>query len=125
MFKLDGRAVNDVLVEWIGPVTGRNYNVAQAATPAPALVHIKVWGSGAVKLQHNNTFVFKAPGGDQNLHRLDKVPAETGWADDGAVVNEAAGYQTRTITVDPATLYLRVIVTTAGTGRVEVKSNWS
>jgi len=125
MFKFEGRAVNDVLVEWNGPVTGRNYNVYQVAAPAPALVHIKVWGSGAVKLQHNNTFIFKTPGGDQNRHRLDKVPAETGWTDDGAAISEADRYQTRTITVDPATLYLRVILTTAGTGRVEIKSNWN
>ncbi len=125
MFKLEGRALNDTLVEWIGPVTGRNYNMVGLGTPIAPTVEIRVWGSGAVQLQSCDTAIFAAPSGDQNLHTIDRLPNPADWVNEGAVINEASGLTVRTVTAEDTTNFLRVIVSTAGTGRVEIKRVWN
>lgn len=125
MKKLSGKAVNSTLVEWIGPVNGRNY-MGSGVSPFPSpVVEIRVFGTGGVKLQSNNTAIYKTPGSPPNAFRYDRVPNEANWTDVGAEITQASGYVQRTVTVEDYTNFLRVIVSTAGDAKVEIKSIWN
>lgn len=121
MAKLLGKNVGDVIVEWNGPTVMRNYNGA-----VPARVLIQVIGSGAVQFQTNTTMVMRAAGGSvPNPYTFEKAADPAGWVNSGAAVDQAAGLVAIPITEQNYDLFLRVIVSTAGTGKVIIQSDWS
>ena len=117
--------VNDVIAEWIGPITGRNFNLFNVASPPTATVEIQLFGSGTVKLQTSTTAEFRVPGAARNPFRFDRVPpVDTGWSDVGSAITRASGFTRIPVTPDNHTCFLRILITVAGTGVVEWNSNW-
>ena len=126
MAKLIGKNVGDVVVEMLAPLTGRNY----FAVAAPQ-VEIRLVGTGAVKLQQNPDSIYVGERasnyGSQGSINEERIPDPDTWVDVvGGAVN--AG----TSPVSPAVIartidqgYLRVVVTTAGTGNVTVVTKWN
>ncbi len=125
MAKLLGKNVGDVVVEMLGPLTDRNYHAAAAPE-----VEIKVVGSGAVQLQQNPDSILVGERasniGGQGTINEERIPDPAGWANVGVPLTEASGATSQAVaprTVDQG--YLRVIVTTAGTGNVTTVTKWN
>ena len=123
MAKLTGKAVSDQIVEYYGPITGRNYNTAGAAAPAAAAINIQVTGTGSIQLQETQTFKIRGNAGLNNFTN-DKVPDETTWVNLGPVIDAAAGLTTVSPAVDPSFSCIRAIVAVSGEGRVIIQSDW-
>ena len=126
MARLEGKNVNDVVVEMLAPLTGRNYFAAAAPQ-----VEIQIVGTGAVKLQENPDSILVGERasniGSQGPINRERIPDPAGWVD---VVGGAVSAGTSPIspavvarTIDQG--YLRVVVTTAGTGEVTVITKWN
>lgn len=121
MAKLQGRAVGDVIAEFYGPITGRNYNVNGAATPVTPTVRAIVTGTGAVEVQENTTPVYRGnPGPNTFTHSMEGDPAGWSTASGGGPGTNL----TATLTPDNVYCAVRVVVTTAGTGKVMIDSLW-
>ena len=126
MARLEGKKVNDVVVEMLAPLTGRNYFAAAAPQ-----VEIQLVGTGAVKLQQNPDSVLRGERasniGGQGMVNPERIPDPAGWVDvAGGAVNAGTSPITPAViarTIDQG--YLRVVVTTAGTGEVTVISKWN
>lgn len=123
MPKLLGKSVNDKLVEYLGPITGRNYNTSGSAAPDTPEVTVVVVGTGAVQVQQTQTPLYRGNSGT-NVFTEYRVPDETTWVNLGGPINAASGPTTVNPTVDSTYSAIRVIVTTAGEGRVTIQSDW-
>lgn len=121
MIKLNGLNVGNVISEFRGPQIGWNY-----AGSNPAVVMIRLIGTGAVKVQENSTPVMAGPPGDLNPTGLSMQPSPSGWNDVGAVVSQSSGSAEVALSA-PTTGYrwVRVVVTTAGTGKIALGGRWA
>ncbi len=118
--KLTGRAVNDVLSEFVGPRTGWNY-----AGSDPAYCDIRVIGTGAVKVQINSTAILGSTSPDPNPIDVTYIPSPGGWSDVGGAVAMSDGLVAKTLTAGVPRNWVRVIVSTAGDGVVHLGGRWA
>lgn len=123
MAKLIGKAVGNTLVEFLGPIEGRNYNVAGLATANPATLELQVFGSGSIQVQESQTFIFKGNDGN-NVFTTEMEADPASWANLGAAIAATDGLVTRTLTDDLKFSAIRIIVAVAGTGRYVCQSIW-
>jgi len=135
MARLLGKKVGDVVTEYLGPIVGRNYysDGVHSVLVAPT-VHIQLFGdtTWALTLEENDQFVFRGERasnyGSQAAINLEKIPDPTNWAAVGAAITGGT-IVTRAPTVlgNPDPVYLRLVVTTVGTGQanVAVSNHWS
>lgn len=113
---LSGLAVGDIITQFRGPITGVNYG---GSATAYCNVHMRERGGGAaVKVQYNNTPVR----GYDALNET-AVPDPTQWQDI-ATINSNGLTQTP-ITVRTNYHWIRVVVSTAGTGYVVAGGLWA
>ena len=127
MASLEGKNVNDVVVEMLGPLTGRNYFAAAAPE-----VEITVVGTGAVQLQQNADSILRGERasniGSQGSINPERIPdpATGKWVNVGVPVTELTTPLSQGViarTVDQG--YIRIIVTTTGTGKVTIVTKWN
>ena len=123
MAKLIGKPVNSQIVEFYGPINGRNYNTS-GGTAIPPEINVQVFGTGEVQVQQTQTFIMKGNAGN-NVFTRDKLPDATTWTNLGGTIDQASGLTTVAPTVDNSFSAIRVIVTTEGEGNVVVESHWS
>jgi len=124
MAKLLGKAVGDTIVEFYGPITGRNYNIQDLAVPIVPRLVVQVFGTGAVQVEETVVYVFKGNDG-LNVFTRDRAADQATWSTLGAVVDEGDGQVTENPAVDDEFTVIRVIVETAGEGQVVVQADWS
>ncbi len=137
MARLIGKKAGDIIVEYLGPIVGRNYfsDGTGAVLVAPT-VQIQVFGDPAasVRLDENSDFIFLGSRasnyGSQSAINLEKHPDPAGWAPVGAAITGAAGLTTRAPTVlgNPDPVFLRVVVVAPSTNPsayVTISSHWS
>ncbi len=124
MAKLAGKAVNDLIVEYYGPVTGRNYNTSGAASPVAPAINVVVHGTGAVQLQESQTFKMQGNSGTNNFTH-DKIADPTTWVNLGTPIDASSGLTSVVPTVDSSFSTIRAIVSTAGDGHVVIQSDWN
>lgn len=121
--KLLGRQVGDVLTQIRGPQEGFNYK-----TGAVCEYIIFVYGgTGAVKLQECTTAIVTSDNpGDPNPIGLHDGPSTnpTDWSDVGAALDVGDGRTAITVTPNTSPRWLRVVITTAGNGKVIYGGNW-
>jgi len=121
MAKLQGRAVGDVIAEFYGPITGRNYNVAAAAAPAAPTVRAIVTGTGTVVVEQNIVPAYVGnPGPNTFTHTMEGDPASWTVATSGGPGNNI----TATLTPNAVFCAVRVRVATVGTGKVMIDTLW-
>ncbi len=122
MARLDGLIAGDVVKEFLGPHTGRNYFGADA----PA-IDVQMFGAGSVQMQVNTSFIFRgervgSPSGQVPIS-LEKIPDPATWVNLGAVV--AAG---AVVSVAPSAQsdinFIRAIVVAPGDGNVAIATHW-
>ena len=124
MMKFIGKDVGDVLIEYYGPVRGRNYNVSGAAAPTVPTIHVQVFGgTGAIQVQETQTFMIKGNAGT-NMFTHDKLADPATWVNIGPVITIASGLITVVPTIDSSFSSIRVIMATAGSGHAVVQSEW-
>ena len=123
MARLSGKAVNDVIVEYYGPIHGRNYNTAGDAAPPPASIHVRVHGTGQIQLQETQSFILKGNDGTHNFTH-DQLPDQLTWVNLGAPVDTSSGVVTVNPTIDPTFSSIRAIIVTPGDGHVVIQSDW-
>ena len=130
MARLSGKAAGSTVVEIHGPHAGRNYfaDGVFAAAKTPTL-HVEVKGTGVVRVEENPSHIHVSERasniGGQGPINTEKFADPTTWAVIGANINEAAGAQSRTLTVgNPDPTFVRVTVVTPGDGWVHVEARW-
>jgi len=124
MAKLIQKSVGDVLIEYYGPVTGRNYNTSGSASPVAPAIEVQVFGTGSVQVQQNNTRINK-PNAGRHQFTYDSVGDPTAWTNLGPVINVSSGIVSVSPTVDPKFSSIRVILAGTGDGTVTVQSIWN
>lgn len=125
MTNFTGKAINDTVVEYYGPVTGRNYNTAGAAAPVVPAIHAQVRGGGAIQLQETQTFIMKGNVGG-NVFTHDKLPDGATWVNLGPVITSGTPLVTVNPTVDSSFSAIRaIVVTTSITGHATIQSDWN
>ena len=123
--KFLGKRAGDVLVEVLGPIPGRNYNMNGAATPPAPSVTVQVFGAGTVQVQQTQTSVFAGSLGSPNTHYYDSIPDDNTWADSGTPVAAASGPTDVSLTPGDYSAYRIVVVDPGdGSGKVLARSNW-
>lgn len=120
MTKLIGKAVGDKLVEYLGPIEGRNYNI-NGSSPVPTLT-IQLFGTGEVLIEETQTREIKGNSGN-NAFTYESLPDDTTWATITTIVGNAAPV-TVPVTADPNFSAIRATVATVGEGRLVIQSNW-
>jgi len=126
MTKFIGKKAGDVLVEYYGPIDGRNYNTAGDATPVAPAIDVQVFGTGSVQVQQNNVR-FNQGNAGLNQFTYDSIGDLTSWVNLGPVIDSTSGIVTVVPTVDPKFSSIRVNLVTTGTGdgKVIVQSIWN
>jgi len=125
MTNLTGKAINDTVVEYYGPVTGRNYNTSGSAAPVAPAIHLQVRGGGAIQLQETQSFVIKGNGGG-NVFTHDKLPDGATWVNLGPVITSGNPIVTVNPTVGSYFSAIRaVVVTPSDTGHAVIQSDWN
>lgn len=124
MAKLRGKAVGERIVEFLGPITGRNYNVNGSAAPVAPQIRVRVIGTGSVQLQ-------EAPGGFQvsggpgvNSFTWEKAAIPSAWANLGPVVADTGTHVVITPTIHANWTAVRALVSTVGDGQVIIETDW-
>lgn len=120
MPNLAGKNVGDQIVEILGPITGRNYNI-HGTSPAPT-IDVAVFGSGTVQVEQTQTPIIRGNSGT-NLFTTDTIPDSSTWAALGGPITGSTPV-TLTPTADNTFAAIRVVVSGAGKGSVIVKTNW-
>jgi hypothetical protein len=123
MAKLIGKAVGETIVVFLGPITGRNYNVSGSALPGPATIAVQVFGTGAVTVETTQTFDVVGNAG-LNVFTHDKRADPGTWVVANAGIDQVSGYTPIGLTPAPLWMAIRVIVDTPGEGRVIVTTDW-
>jgi len=122
MIKLSGKSIGDVLVEYYGPVAGRNYNTTGVAVPTAPTIEVQVTGTGSVQVMQTNTRINKGNNGN-NVFTVDSIGDPATYVAVGGVISGPA-----IVSVSPTVgltfSSIRVVVTGAGTGTVNVQSIW-
>lgn len=127
--QLAHKDVGTVLKEIVGPITNRNF--FSGGTPQ---VSIQVFGSGAVTLQSNSSFIIKGEnGGSINSSSgpvsLHKIPDPSNWVNVITAVTIDATDGLVNVTVPSAAIfnYLRLIVAVATTnqGKAVLITQWN
>jgi hypothetical protein len=124
MAKLLGKIVGQSLVEFLGPITGRNYNVSGAAAPVAPRIIIQVFGTGSVQMQQNGSSIIIGNDGG-NVFTSDTEAAPTTWVALGGVISQASGQVVVNPAVNPNWGAIRAIVAVVGEGRVVVETDWN
>ena len=116
--KLDGLAVGTLISQFYGPWTGTNYG--GSGTPV-CLVSLRSIGSSgaAVKIQYNITPTYGYDGSGS----LMPLPNPANWVDVATVNTE--GLTSTNITTRASIHWLRVIVSTVGSGYCDVGGLWA
>jgi len=124
MARLYTHKVGDVLVEFYGPVTGRNYNVSGSATPVAPVLEVEVIGNGGVQVYQSTTPVFSAPNQiNAVMFETDADPAS--WTALGTPITSASGKVSLTPPIGTTFSALRVVLTTLGDGKLIVNPIWN
>ena len=120
MATLANRAVGDVLTEFVGPRTGFNYGGSD-----PAYVDVNIQGTGGVKVQINTTTKWGSNSMDPNPIDVGSIPDPAGWSDVGAEITGLSGVTERAVGTSDNRSWLRIIVSTAGTGKIWYGGRWA
>lgn len=127
--KLSGKAVDDVLVEWWGPHTDRNY----FAAAAPRLL-VVLRGTGTVIIEENTTLEIV---GTNNSNAVGSVPIRGGkvlptrdagdWGPLATVTQASSSPTPQVVAVaaSPTAKGLRARVSAVGEGAIEIVSDWN
>jgi len=124
MAKFIMKSVGDVLVEYYGPITGRNYNTAGSASPVAPAIEVQVFGTGSVQVQQTQTRINKSNTGPHQ-YTYDSIGDPTTWVNLGATIDNTSGIVSLAPTVDPKFSSIRVILASTGEGTVTVQSIWN
>jgi len=119
--KLLGRKTDDVLIEYVGPDSERNYHSGGATS-----VEVKVVGTGSVQLQQNSSPILKSssPTGPAGF-AVDYLPDPTAWANVGGAVSGGAGVNVPISSTTGSRNFIRAVVAAEGEGTVLLRSLWS
>lgn len=120
MTKLIGKAVGDTLVEFLGPIQERNYNI-NGNSPAPTIT-VQLFGTGQVLIEETQNYVFVGNSGN-NTYTYESRPDQATFATIATIVGNAPAV---TLPVTPDNLYaaIRASVAVVGTGKLVIQSNW-
>lgn len=121
--EIKDKNVGEVITMFLGPITGRNYNVAGLATPPNPAIRIKVIGTGSVQVQQTQTAIFKGNSG-HNAFTYDREPNPATWANLGTAIDSGDGVVTVNPTADGTFCAVQVVVSATGTGKVIIQSDW-
>lgn len=120
MTKLIGKAVGDKLVEYLGPIEGRNFNI-NGASPAPTLT-VQLFGTGEALIEETQTREIKGNTGN-NAFTYESLPDDGTWAAVTTVVGGAPAI-TVPVTSDATFAAIRATVAVVGDGKLVIQSNW-
>lgn len=122
MARLDGLITGDVVKEFLGPHTGRNY----FSTGAPA-VDVQMFGGGSVQMQTNTSYILSgervsSPSGQVPIN-FEKIPDPTTWVDLGGVISNGSLVSVAPL-AQPNINFIRAIVVAPGDGNVAIATHW-
>lgn len=121
MFNLSGKAVSSTLMEIYGPSRKRNYSDGD-----PSKVQIRVIGTGGVRLQVNTSYIIAGSVyGALNQSGQAQLPDPSTWTNVGDEITAVSGVTTLNITPTGDIQFLRLIISTAGSGKVHFTSLWN
>ena len=120
MSKLIGKAVGDLLAEYIGPIEERNFNI-NGGSPAPTIT-VQLFGTGSVLIEETQRSIIQANAGT-NAFTYETRPNQATWTAVATVVGGAAAI-TLPVTFDATFASIRATVAAVGDGKLVIQSNW-
>lgn len=120
MSKLIGKVVGDLLVEYIGPIEERNFNI-NGGSPTPTIT-VQLFGTGSVLIEETQTPIIQANAGT-NAFTYETRPDQTTWAVVTTVVGNTPAI-TVPVTSDATFAAIRATVAAVGDGKLVIQSNW-